>query len=82
MGVPENQETDALPAGVPQIEVTPEMIEVGIEAFASFYPDSASDGDYAEKAVTAIWSAMLDRSRLAPAFFCELPPREQQHRGP
>ncbi|UOF81828.1 hypothetical protein [Caudoviricetes sp.] len=43
----------------PDIEVTPEMIEAGIVAFAGCYPDAASDGEYAEAAVKSIFLAML-----------------------
>jgi hypothetical protein len=43
-----------------EIEITPEMIEAGVEAFAGHYPDSAADGDYAASAVRAIWAAMMN----------------------
>jgi hypothetical protein len=44
------------------IEVTPEMVAAGVEAFAGYYPDSAADGDYAASAVRAIWAAMIGSS--------------------
>jgi hypothetical protein len=47
------------------VEVTPEMLDAGVEAFAGFYPDSAADGSYARDAVRAIWDAMIGRSSMA-----------------
>lgn len=42
--------------GAPQIEVTPAMIEAGLEELLGFFPDSASY--YDGRAVCAIFTAM------------------------
>ena len=53
---------------VTSIEVTAEMIETGVMAFAGYYPDCASDGAYASRAISAIWDAMQNRASGVDPF--------------
>lgn len=59
-------ETDAMPAGVPQIEVTPEMIEAGVDAYLDFCPDSGTGDRTDQRMVAEIFRRMTGAMPLAP----------------
>jgi hypothetical protein len=49
--------------GVPQIEVTPEMIEAGVAVYLEWCPDSGAGDVTDQKMVAEIFSAMAAVSR-------------------
>lgn len=48
------------------IEVTPEMIEAGMEAYMAHHPDTVFGFDFERRVVSEIFSAMY-RARSSPA---------------
>jgi hypothetical protein len=57
--LPSDSETDAgNEPGVPQIEVTPEMIEAGVEIYLQWCPDSGTGDRTDQKMVAEIFVAM------------------------
>lgn len=53
--------------GVPQIEVTPEMIEAGLEVYLGFCPDSGTGDNTDRRMLSEIFRTMLARHRAHPA---------------
>jgi hypothetical protein len=45
--------------GVPQIEVTPEMVEAGVSLYLDYCPDSGSGDRTDRKMIAEIFSAMM-----------------------
>ena len=43
------------------IEITPAMIQAGVQAFCGFYPDSSDGGFLDSKMVKAVFVAICDR---------------------
>jgi hypothetical protein len=53
----------------PQLEVTPEMIEAGLEAVRGWYPQTiGNDGKYGEEAVKAVIEAAFLEFRKLQRF--------------
>lgn len=65
-----SSETDADKSGVPQIEVTPEMIQAGAETLQREVFDSVAwEGGFSEllgrDVAMAVWTAMCAKARCA-----------------
>ncbi len=71
---------DTDPRDRPEIEVTDDMIEAGVDALSGFYPSAGCDGCYVRDAVAAVLASALGKRETVRSIACEQPQCAVEHR--